>query len=438
MITLRHRFFLAILAGAALTGLFLIVVATTLFTPRVAHRLAQQQAQIRLLTLIASLPREQEALLKAYGQSSAEPAWQGVELVARDAPSPARQQRSTLLVRAPIPDSSYDLQLQTGLTLRRTLSESRPLDGRGPLLLGIAVLCIYGLSLALSRYVTRPLQELESAVTELAEGGREVTVAPPKERELAKLATAFNLMTKRLWERQSDLDQTMLKLEKALAAKEKIFANTSHELRTPLTVILGYTQLLQDGLKGPLNAEQARSLRVIEKNASSLLSQVEDLLTLSRLQAGQLPIRPESVDLRDLAEEVVSHISPRFGEQRLSLEWSREGAFSCTLDYQRGCQILTNLLENARKYAEGAAVTVSVREEGSRLEVEVSDSGPGVPAELCETLFLEFERGPAEAEGAGLGLALARGLARQLGGDLTHEPQRSGACFRWTVPQAAS
>ncbi len=83
-------------------------------------------------------------------------------------------------------------------------------------------------------------------------------------------------------------------------------------------------------------------------------------------------------------------------------------------------------------------MTVSVREEGSRLEVEVSDSGPGVPAELCETLFLEFERGPAEAEGAGLGLALARGLARQLGGDLTHEPQRSGACFRWTVPQAAS
>jgi signal transduction histidine kinase len=451
-VSLRHRFFWATLGASALAACLFLMVATILLTPRVAHRLVEQDARIRLLTLAGTLPSGDGPVKDAYLRRSSTPGWNGVELVPRQSEPPDNK---LLTVTVPLAQSSLALSITPPVSVASALAVARPSLWRvGAGLLGF-VSFVYFLTWGLSRFVTQPLQELQAAVTALSDGERNVSVILPQEEELAELASSFNRMAGRLRDREQDLALATQRLEKALETKERIFANTSHELRTPLTVILGYAQMLQDGLKGALAEDQAASVAVIERNAKVLLGQVEDLLTLSRLQAGQLPLNWEPVDLKDLVDEVASNFKPLFESQELEVSWSREGPFPAILDYQRGCQILSNLLENARRYANGAPVTVHLRDHEHGTDIEVKDSGPGIPAELVDTLFVEFERGaqhpgrrslpgnqivPGRAadprtDGAGLGLALARGLARQFGGELALAYDgEEGAKLIWTVP----
>ncbi len=434
-LSLRHRFFLATLAGSALAAAIFTLVASVLLTPRVARRLVEQDARLNLMTLAATMPAGDSASKDAYLRRSSSPAWQGVQLVPRGEAEPPG---ADVVVTVPLPGTSLALRATPEVSLGSTLAVANPspwrLAGGALGFLGF----VYLLTWALSRQVTRPLSELQAAVTALSEGKRDVTVVLPKEEELAQLAASFNQMAGRLRAREQELAATSARLELELKSKEQIFANTSHELRTPLTVILGYAQMLQDGLKGQLQEQQAESVAVIERNAHRLLAQVEDLLTLSRLAAGHLPLHLESIDLKDLVDEVVSNLRPLFGQQSLQVTWSREGAFPARLDYQRGCQVLGNLLDNARKYGAGTPVGVSLREVGPVTEIEVKDQGPGIPPDLVPRVFDEFERGPQDAEGAGLGLALARGLARQFGGDLRLTETAEGATFIWTVPTGAA
>ena len=383
------------------------------------------------------MPEGDQPIKDSYLRRCNTPAWQGVELIRRsDQPVPSGQ----LTVLVPLRESTLALLSTPRVTTRALLAAARPNGLRvGFALLGYMVF-VYALTWGLSRFVTQPLLELQEGVTALSAGRRDVSVNLPKEAELATLASAFNAMAARLKEREEELAAASGRLEKALADKERIFATTSHELRTPLTAILGYAQMLQDGLKGPLGEEQSASLAVIERNANVLLSQVEDLLTLSRLQADQLPLREETVDLKDLVDDVLSSVRPLFDEAGTELEatWSREGPYAARLDYQRARQILCNLLDNARKYAPGGRVTVSLEEDERGTRVEVRDSGPGIPSGLEESLFHEFERGPNSegVDGAGLGLALARGLARRFGGELELASSSPGAALRWTIPPA--
>lgn len=445
--SLRHRFFLATLAASALAAGLFLLVTTLLLTPRVARRLVEQDARIRLMTLAATMPENDGQSKDAFLRRSEAPTWQGVELVPRGEAAPPGED---LVVTVPIEGTSLALSLRPQVSLSAALAVANPSPGRVAAgVLGFLGF-VYALTWGLSRFVTQPMQELQAAVTALSEGKRNVSVVLPKEEELAQLAASFNAMAQRLHEREAEVEKAHQELAganaqladangqlaRALETKERIFANTSHELRTPLTVILGYAQMLQDGLKGQLSEEQAGSVSVIERNARVLLGQVEDLLTLSRLKAGQLPLNEESVDLKDLVDEVVSQLEPLYGEQPLRVTWSREGPYPARLDYQRGCQVLSNLLDNARKYSQGAPVSVHLRAREGMTEVEVRDEGPGIPECFVENLFLEFERGTGDGEGAGLGLALARGLARQFGGDLALAKSATGATFVWAIPQA--
>lgn len=299
----------------------------------------------------------------------------------------------------------------------------------GALALNFAFL--YLLVTLLSRFVTRPLDHLKLALNSFGQGERGVSVPLPKEEELAQLAAAFNTMVEQLESREADLAQTTQQLEEALRAKERVFANTNHELRTPLTAILGYVQMLEEGLKGPVSAEQGQCLEVIERNARALLSQVEDLLTLSRLQSGSFPLKLESCDIRDLVQELLLDFQPAYLQKGIELTAALpETAVESLFDLERGRQILANLLDNARKFSTEGKVTISVDQGG----VEVSDQGPGVESE--DTLFQEFARGPSSegVEGAGLGLALARQLARGMGGDLRLlKTGVDGSTFRWDL-----
>lgn len=403
-VTLRHRFWLITLAFLILALVLPALLLTTVVTPPVVERLVRLDEEKRLHDLRDDL----EALPP------------GVHVVDKEQVLPEE-------IAVPL-NSSQWLVSDRRPSLRQALKVVRPAPWRGFLGLFLWLALLYLLSTLLARFVNKPIKELSDGVRELSQGRRGVTVKVPAERELAELAQGFNDMAAQLAQREQDL-------ELALQAKERMFASTSHELRTPLTVILGYSQMLRDGLKGELSPEQQQSMLVIHRNAEGLLHQVEILLTNSQLKAGTLPLALEMVDLRDLADQLVVELTPFALEKGLRLEACLpEFEVLSQIDYRYGRQVLRNLLENAIKFTSQGSVKVEVLKGDGRVEVRVKDTGPGVQVAFEERLFQEFSRGPNSEgiEGSGLGLALSQGLAQRMGGEIELlENSEKGAVFAW-------
>jgi signal transduction histidine kinase len=212
----------------------------------------------------------------------------------------------------------------------------------------------------------------------------------------------------------------------------------SHELRTPLNAILGFAQLLElDELTG----EQRENLTHILSGARNLLDLINEVLDIAAIEAGRLRLSPEPVAVADLAAETISLVRPLADQRGILLTAAAVPDATWVLgDRQRLRQILLNLLSNAVKYNHQAgAVTVTCEPAATeRLRIKVADTGPGIPAESLERLFVPFERlGYAQSavEGTGLGLPLARRLAEAMGGALgvTSEPGR-GSTFWIELP----
>lgn len=237
-------------------------------------------------------------------------------------------------------------------------------------------------------------------------------------------------------------------LQTAIEARARILRGVSHDLKNPLNVILGHTQLLQEGVKGPLRSGQQQSLSRIRTSVDSLLSLIDDILDLSRAESGNLRIIPVETYIPQLVREIIDqHLaSTAAAGQRLESELPGDMP-ALTTDPQRVQQILGNLLSNAIKYTpEGGQIIVRARVEKSRngsthdvpwAAIEVVDTGPGIPRDQFESIFDEFSRLKIHRDkpGAGLGLAIARRLARLLGGDLTVEvPGGRGSVFTLWLP----
>jgi len=235
---------------------------------------------------------------------------------------------------------------------------------------------------------------------------------------------------KRLQLAATEAEQRRLALVAALEGREKLMRGVSHDLKNPLNAIDGHAQLIEDGVKGPITDAQRESIGRIRRAVQTQLSLIVDLLELSRAEAGSLPIHRQSIDLCAVISEAVE-------EQRAAAEASGHSLTflagdarpAIDTDPQRVKQVLGNLLSNAVKYTPARGrieVKIEARDGAGRLAgrqaiaVSVSDTGHGVPAEKIEAIFQEFTRlAPAVAEGAGLGLAIARRIARLLGGDIT-------------------
>src|SRR5688572_1640599 len=235
---------------------------------------------------------------------------------------------------------------------------------------------------------------------------------------------------KRLRLAATEAEQRRLALAAALESREKLMRGVSHDLKNPLNAIDGHAQLLEEGVKGPLSPAQMESIVRIRRAVQTQLSLIVDLLELSRAESGSLAIHKEPTD-------VVAVVTEEVEEQRATAE-----AAGHTLtfvpdsqkpvvetDAERLKQVLGNLLSNAVKYTppRGRIEVRVERTEGSgrltgqpALAIRVADSGHGVPPEKLDAIFEEFTRlAPGLAEGAGLGLAIARRIARLLGGDIT-------------------
>lgn len=222
--------------------------------------------------------------------------------------------------------------------------------------------------------------------------------------------------------------------------KTAFLANMSHEMRTPLTVILGFADIL----KRPSLSEELRNdyLGRIERNGQQLLSLIEDLLDLAKIEAGQLCVRKEDTDFRAAVSYVMEKYRPMAESKNLELEATIDEACPSTIlsSPMRLRQILDNLVSNAIKFTETGSVQIHVRRDRDLLTIEVVDSGIGIADEMQENLFQPFsqvDNSRTRAQGGtGIGLILSKRISELLGGELTLKQSRKavGTTFTVTLP----
>jgi PAS domain S-box-containing protein len=242
--------------------------------------------------------------------------------------------------------------------------------------------------------------------------------------------------------------------ERAEQAKTRFLATMSHELRTPLNSIIGFTDIILGGLAGPLNSEQTKQLTIVQGSARHLLALINDVLDISKIEAGRLEVRAERFALRTMIERVNDSIKPLADRKGLTLTVTVSPKLDeIVSDRLRVEQILLNLLGNAVKFTERGGITLAVdpvagmqAESGAAPDMavrfRVSDTGIGVRAEELPTLFEAFrqaEGGRSRAfEGTGLGLAISRRLALLLGGEISAVSEwGKGSTFTLLLPLQA-
>ena len=228
-------------------------------------------------------------------------------------------------------------------------------------------------------------------------------------------------------------------LERANALKSEFVATMSHELRTPLNVILGYSDLLLDGVFGSLNDEQADTLRRVSRSAGSLCELVNATLDLSKLEGGRLHVEVSEVRVHDLVSELVEAQRERPGTLEFRCHVEPELSVLDT-DAGKLKVAVGNLLSNAFKFTDQGYVSLAVTAKHGGVEFEVRDSGPGIPAEQQELVFESFRQGDGSSSrvhgGVGLGLYIVRQLAHALRGQVELESRPGeGATFRLWVPR---
>lgn len=262
--------------------------------------------------------------------------------------------------------------------------------------------------------------------------------------ERALLALNENLESQ-VYERTVELRQALLRAESADRLKSAFLASMSHELRTPLNSIIGFTGILLQGLAGPLNAEQSKQMGMVRVSAHHLLALINDVLDISKIEAGQLEVRCERFDLAESVQRCVASLQPLAERRglRLSAHVSAELG-SMNSDRRRIEQILLNLLNNAIKFTDHGGVSVHAEREeqdpaGPVARFRIIDTGVGIKQEHLGELFLPFRQldtGLARLhEGTGLGLVICRRLAHLLGGEISVTSQwGTGSEFTLILP----
>lgn len=230
--------------------------------------------------------------------------------------------------------------------------------------------------------------------------------------------------------------EVMLLSEEAHRIKNDFVAMVSHELRTPLTSIAGFADTLVESWKDLPEAEVDEFLGIINRQSVYLGDLVEDVLVIPRLDADRLRFHPELFDLGDLIEDVAKMVFPN-GGKKSSLVSLPDGV-RVRADRRRVQQVIRNLMENARKYG-GDQIMVEGFVMGDQYLIVISDNGPGVPDEETQRVFENFEQlskgDTREATGIGLGLPIARRLARAMGGEVWYERRfPTGARFCYSLP----
>ncbi len=241
-------------------------------------------------------------------------------------------------------------------------------------------------------------------------------------------------------ERTTELAEAKERAESADRLKSAFLASMSHELRTPLNSIIGFTGIIIQGMAGPLNEEQAKQLGMVRGSARHLLSLINDILDISKIESGQLKVVFEPLDMREAIEKAVRTVTPLAEKKNIALaaEVAPQVGQLCS-DQRRVEQILINLLNNAVKFTEKGKVFLECRVEDSWLLTRVVDTGIGIKPEDMGKLFKVFQQIDTglsrQHEGTGLGLSICKKLVEMLGGEIWVESEPGvGSTFAFTLP----
>ena len=276
-------------------------------------------------------------------------------------------------------------------------------------------------AVVMARRVLRPIDDLRAATSRLATGRYDQPVAAPSEPELAALANDVNRLA-------TALTQT----DRRPAA---LIGDIAHEMRTPLTTITGYVDGFGDGL-----FDKDEMIAAVSAETARLRRLAADLAAVSRVEEGQLTLDPTNTDLSVIVRTVGDRLRPQFDAKPVTLIIDATSSVDVVVDLERLAQALTNLIGNALAYTPpSGTVRVSVAADAQIACVEVSDSGRGIAPEDLEHVFERFFRADpnGHAAGTGIGLTIARSIARAHGGDLTAASDGTdrGATFSLTLPR---
>jgi signal transduction histidine kinase len=295
-----------------------------------------------------------------------------------------------------------------------------------PFILSGSIALLGSLLLAwwLSRSVSGPVAGVIKASERIASGDYAYRIGSTSGGEIGKLAESFDRMA-------SEVESARLKLR-------HFVADVSHELKSPLTAIQGFSQALADGTAADA-ATHDKAVRIIGEEARRMRRQVDDLLDLSRLQSGRLKMALEKIDLGD----VLRHSSELFelsaADKSVSIKLTSAPALWMMGDAGRLEQVFNNLLDNAVKNAPAfSEITLISRRNGDKLEISVTDEGPGIHPEHLKSVFERFYQVTGVRTGVGLGLAISREILLAHGGEISARSEPgAGACFTVSLPASS-
>ena len=351
---------------------------------------------------------EEQALLRRGDRARA------VRMTDADARSLAEQ----------VQDSLDGLMAATHTRVLAAQAEAARLEARTWTAVMVALGAAVGLALlgtaVIAQRMTRSLDLLSSATAEVAAGAFREPIAIQSRDEIGVLARSFNSMASQL----RQMEET----------KREFFATVSHELRSPLTSIRGAADLLRDGVPGPLTEKQERLMDIVAQSSERLLRLVNQILDMSRLRAGLVELDRKPLDFVWLLDRVVEELHPRAEEAGVTLARECLGwDFAYHGDEERLHQLVVNLGANAIRFTpRGGRVVVRLIDADAELELQVEDTGVGIPADALPHIFDAYRQAHRERGGTGLGLAIVRGIVDAHGGRVTAESQE-GKGSRFTV-----
>jgi signal transduction histidine kinase len=316
---------------------------------------------------------------------------------------------------------------------------------RAALLLLAGLALSVAASIALARRMTRPIRALQDGAARIGAGRLDHRIEVRTGDELEALAGRFNKMAAELAASYADLERKVEERTRELAAanrhKSEFLARMSHELRTPLNAIIGFSEVLAARMFGELNEKQLEYLGDIHASGLHLLTLINDILDLSKIEAGRMELNLACFDLSGTLQNAVSLVGERASRNGIELALECDGVGEWVADERKVKQVLLNLLSNAVKFTpEGGRVELRARRDNGHVEVSVTDTGVGIAAEDQALVFDEFRQAGRDdlrkAQGTGLGLALARRFVELHGGSmqLRSEPGQ-GSTFSFRLPE---
>ncbi len=387
-----------------------------------------------------------------------------VPVMRRSLPEPLIQPFS---FETPVLPSSAQVYgvVQIGMTKTKMQAALNALVLKAALITALIILCGIALTVVLARRIITPLKSLAGVAERIAEGDLTVSVTPTTDDEVGQLTDIFNRMVgslkerdlaitrayqqleqlmqtleQRVRERTLDLEAANARLRELDELKSAFVSTVSHELRTPMTSIKGYVDNILDGLTGVLTEKQSYYLGRVKHNVERLTRMINDLLDLSRIEAGRVELHLGAVCTRDLITDVAESFQRIAQEKGITLRTESSGELTPVRgDRDKLHQVLTNLIQNAIKFTptKGEVRVESCVQDGA-VQISVSDTGCGIPPHELDRVFDRFYRGesvPTEDRGSGLGLPIAKSLVELHGGRIWAESvPGQGSRFFFTLP----